>query len=201
MFAAILTLLTQAAFPIVEVGTPPPALADISDLTVSYYSVSGANPRAIRQSMNQRRPRDPRTAEPFDGRTDVAYRWSAPGRQGGGCDTAKAEFVHKVSVILPRLEDAGRLSSAEKTEWDEYMARLVAHERNHALIGVRGGEEVEKQVRSAVDCAAASAAAKAVSDRVAAAHIEYDRRTDHGALEGAVYPNGPTAGPRRGRNR
>jgi predicted secreted Zn-dependent protease len=67
------------------------------------------------------------------------------------------------------------------------MTALVAHERNHALIAVRGRPALERAIKEAGSCEAASSAARAVMERLDAASREYDRKTRHGAAEGIIY--------------
>ena len=201
MISLALTLLLQAASPTVLTGErPPAALADLPNLTVTYYVVSGDDPQAVRRSMNERRTRDPIDGKPYDARTDVSYRYRAPARADGtGCDPAAAVFTHAIRMTLPKLAEPTRLKPAERLDWERYMTQLVAHERNHALIGLRGGIELEKRFKAAPDCKLAKAAADAGSAAMAAAHLQYDAKTQHGVLEGAVYPPRRAAPARRGR--
>jgi predicted secreted Zn-dependent protease len=201
MIPLALTLLLQAVAPTLLAGErPPPALADLPNLTVTYYVVSGADPQAVRRSMTERGPRGPADGKPYDARTDVSYTWRAPARANGrGCDPAAAVFKHAVTMTLPKLAEPTRLKAADRVDWERYMTQLVAHERNHALIGLRGGAEIEKRFKAAPDCKLGKAAADALSSAMAAAHLQYDAKTEHGVLEGAVYPPRRAASGRRGR--
>jgi predicted secreted Zn-dependent protease len=196
-----LALLLQAVPPTLPTGErPPAALADLPNLTITFYAVSGADPQAVRRSMNERRPRDPLNGKPYDARTDVSWKWRAPPRADGrGCDPAAAVFTHAVTMTLPKLSEPARLKAAERADWERYMARLIAHERNHALIGIRGGAALEKSFKAAPDCKRGQEIAAAASSAMAAAHLQYDAKTQHGVLEGAVYPPGRAASARPGR--
>lgn len=201
ILTALLALTVAPGTVVPPQPAPSPAvLAEIPNLTVSYYDVEGADPRAVRRSMNERRPPDPHTKERFDGRTEIQLQWSIAGGVGR-CDPSKAEFTQTVVITLPRLANAGRLSSAERADWTRYMTALIGHERNHALIGLRGEAEAKRRAHSSETCQAVSANVDSVMKAVAAAQVEYDKRTQHGALEGAVYPSGSAASPRRGRSR
>ena len=195
MLLALLLAVT-AAPPVPKPGPPvPAALSDIPDLKMTWYEVTGADPRSIRRSINERRPSDPRTGEKFDGRTDTTYSWTGRGRPGG-CDVT---FTRTVEITLPRLAAPERLSAAERAEWTRYMTALIAHERNHALIALKGMTAIDERLRAGL-CSEGAAATKPLQDAIAAAQVEYDRRTEHGKLEGAVYPSGaPVSRRSRGR--
>jgi predicted secreted Zn-dependent protease len=171
-----------------RLSTAAPSLVGIPDVTLKGYPVEGRNGRAIRASMNAGRPAEMEGGERFDGVTRWTYQ--SRGRRSGPdqCLPETAEVALAVTVVLPDLTTRADLSSREGAAWDAYFERLVTHEHNHVRIAVLGAERMQAAMRAAADCAGMQAARQRISAEVREASLEYDRLTDHGRREGAVYP-------------
>ncbi len=164
----------------------PALLADLPNLTVTYYDVAGTDPRAVRRQIQRLGPVQEEGGERFDAIT----RWTLDARwqtRNGVCDPSTAEADVILNIHLPRLTNYDRLSRVERARWDRYIRQLSGHERNHALSAVRGREALIRFMRAAPDCAGMEVALRDVIARVTAMNADYDRRTDHGRNEGIVY--------------
>lgn len=179
-------------------GTPPavssptlaalaPDLAAQPGVTIVGYPVSGRSPRAIRESINEGRPR-PAEGEPFDARTEWRYQTRWRGDGAGGCDPTTAEVEMTIVVILPELTTRDALDRRERERWDRYFTALIGHEHNHVRVALAGAEQLRTYMRSAPDCATMQAAQAQISASIKAANAAYDERTGHGRTEGATYP-------------
>ena len=165
-----------------------PALADMPDTMVATYPVDGRTPQAIRASINRGRPSDVEGGERFDAVTRWSYQanWRRSGPDQCLADTA--EVTMAVKIILPDLISRDRLSTREKAAWDGYFQRLVAHELNHGRIAALGSQRMQAALREATSCAEMQATRERLGTEIRDANREYDRTSEHGRLEGAVYP-------------
>lgn len=109
------------------------------------------------------------------------------------CSISEVATKLKISQILPKLT-ANTNSSLQK-KWDSYMAALLHHENGHRRIGTLAAHAIENGLYNlghAADCKILDQKANVLSNKIINEHIalenEYDRITDHGANEGAVFP-------------
>lgn len=163
-------------------------LSDLPDLTLQGYEVEGRSPRSLRDAIDRRRPRDRASGERHDARTQWNYqtRWRVGA--DGQCIPATATVALTLTMVLPDLASREGLSGREQADWDRYFAALVAHEGNHGRIAVAGQEQMQAAMRASPTCEAMNAVVGAANAEVSAASRTYDRQTDHGRREGAVYP-------------
>jgi predicted secreted Zn-dependent protease len=198
----VLLVLASLQSPSLE-GSPPlspesrarilaaaPALADVPEARLATYSVEGRTPQSIRASINRSRPAEVDGGDRFDSVTRWVYRtrWRNSGPDQCRADTAEVELT--VKITLPDLIAREALSTREKASWDQYFQRLVGHELNHARIAEVGAERMQAALREARSCADMAAARERIGAEVRDASREYDRLTEHGRREGAVYPPG-----------
>jgi predicted secreted Zn-dependent protease len=192
ILSTLMTLIIQTAEPATAVADASerlrlaaPEAAAFPNTTLHGYVVEATSPRAIRAEMNRVRPSS-------NGRRhDATTTWRYSVRltsSNGRCDPATAEVNHAISIILPDLQNPDRLRRQDRQAWDRYFAALQDHEVNHARIAQLGAQQYQIAMRSAADCEAARTAGAEVAAAVSAASVEYDRRTEHGRLEGATFP-------------
>lgn len=164
----------------------PPAVADLPNLTMTYYDVPGRERDTVRRRLDQRRPVQGDNDQRFDAVTTYNFQtnWQTV---DGRCLPETAQATLQLAITMPRAVHYAEMSRQEKGRWDRYFHQLLAHERNHAMSAVRALPLLQRLLRSARDCAAMEAAARAVFDWVEEMNAEYDRRVDHGRREGIVY--------------
>lgn len=90
---------------------------------------------------------------------------------------AQCNMTFTARITMPELVQRHRLDAAEQAEWDRMIAALWAHEMGHVEIGKAWAAEIK-----AAGCRDVEAIDRKWRDEDA----DYDRRTDHGQLEG-VY--------------
>lgn len=165
-----------------------PELSALPDVVLVAYPVSGRTSRAVRTAMNAARPAESDGGERFDGVTRWRYssRWQRRGGQQCLPETTVTSVA--ITVILPDLTEPEKLGRRDREAWGRYFKALATHEMNHARIALHGRQEMEKAMRAAANCEDMQAAADRVSNDVAVASREYDRLTEHGKREGAVFP-------------
>lgn len=164
-----------------------PDLAALPGVVLVGYPVDGRSPRAIRESINDGRPR-PEQGDAFDARTSWRYqtRWlSGP---DGACDPASAELDMTIVVTLPELTSREHLDRRERETWDRYFAALIGHEHNHVRIALAGAEQMRSFMREAPNCATMEAVRAQIGAAIQQANDAYDENTRHGRTEGATYP-------------
>lgn len=181
-------------------AAPPPAsarlaeaarragLTDLPDLTLLGYEVEGRSPRSLRDTIDRRRPRDRTSGERHDARTEWTFRTRWRFGADGRCIPSTATVVLTLTMVLPDLANREWLSPREQADWDRYFTALVAHERNHGRIAAAGQEQMQAAMRASPNCETITALVQATNAEVTAASRTYDRETDHGRCEGAVYP-------------
>lgn len=160
------------------------AVLAFPNTTVTGYPVSGRTLRTVRASLKDGQPTDPAGGR-YHGLTTWRFQPRLM-RRNGECDPQSADVEYSIIVTLPDLETRDRLGRAEREQWDRYFAALVAHELNHVRIVQKGAELAKAAMQGATGCEAIQAAARSVMDGVSVASMEYDRRTRHGATEGAL---------------
>lgn len=179
-------------------GAPPPAasaalaaaapeLAALPGVTLVGYPVRGRSPRAIRDSINEGRPK-PAEGDAFDARTSWRYQTRWFNDAAGVCDPTTAEVVMTIVVTLPELATRDALDRRERERWDRYFAALIGHEHNHVRVAMAAAEQLRTFMRSAPDCATMEAVQQQIGASIQAANDAYDETTRHGRTEGAVYP-------------
>lgn len=165
-----------------------PELAAVPEVTLVAYPVSGRTSRAVRTAMNAARPAEADGGGRFDGVTRWRYstRWQGRGAQRCLPETTVATVA--ITVTLPDLAEPEKLGRRDREAWGRYFKALATHEMNHARIALHGRQEMEKAMRAATGCEDMQAASERISRDVSAASREYDRITEHGKREGAVFP-------------
>ena len=169
-------------------AAPPGDPKLLEHAEVEYYDVSGSTPDELRVSMNERRPTNPFDAHrAFDAYTDWYISWDWPGYGSNACNLAAALVTYEIQVILPGWQPPGNASPELITKWEKYIHSLVIHEQGHVDHIVNHYLDVETAIRNAT-CATAEAAAQRVLVDLRAFDLSYDRETNHGETQGAVFP-------------
>lgn len=161
-------------------------LADIPGVTILYYDVSGADPAAIRQSINSRRPSDPKNHQPYDALSSWQMEWRVRSTHGL-CDPGTATVKFSATVLLPRLTNHDDLPERIRKRWDAYYAALAEHEASHVGYAQAHVGDVEAALRAAT-CVTLSSAGRAAIGVLGQHETAYDARTNHGIATGAVFP-------------
>ena len=165
------------------------------DATIAYYDITGHSADALRRAMNTKGPLDV-SGKRFDAYTRWYVRWRYRYRStASGCEFAKVTVSVEGTITLPRWTDESDAPQTLEQHWNRYVAALRRHEQGHYVHGLDAAREIEALGRSfhaAGDCSTFLAdfdrQARAITRRYAAMDETYDRDTDHGKTQGAVFP-------------
>jgi predicted secreted Zn-dependent protease len=157
----------------------------VPDVELIYYDVTGQTSGEIRAAMDKARPTDMNDGRRVDALTRFNYTWRWPGHNGV-CDLSQASVAFHASVTLPRLVNLSSLPADLQARWTRYLASVEEHEKGHLLNAWSRRDAVLTAIRAAT-CATATPTAQAILREVKDADIAYDRKTDHGRQQGAVF--------------
>jgi predicted secreted Zn-dependent protease len=159
---------------------------DYTGPQITYYTVSGNADDVARQMREKGR------AGHFAYTNyQIDYRFtSRPGP--GGCAVASTRVSLRVSILMPRLV-AGDAEVLRR--WNAFEPALRRHEMGHAAIALTAAEEIELaplDLPRQPTCPAVDLLAKKTADGILAdvgnQDQSYDRQTNHGMAQGAVFP-------------
>jgi predicted secreted Zn-dependent protease len=189
---ALLVLSLLAFAPAVGAAGDP----DLRVVTVHHdYAIAGQTAAELRAAMNRRGPLDA-SRERFDAVTNWWINWYYRyGRSGTRCTIASADVRVRIVFTLPRWRPGPGAAPALVRKWNRYLQALRRHENGHSGHAVVEGKRILTGLRRLAprpSCAQLGAAADALGHaeirRGNAWDVAYDRRTGHGATQGAVFP-------------
>jgi predicted secreted Zn-dependent protease len=178
-----------ASPPPFDVGGVPP---DVDVVTrTRYYPISSAEIELLRAEAT--------TVGPFAdsrrwaGATQSNTRWTFSHlRRGMVCMLHDVRVVVTAEIRLPKWQPETPPDSGTLAWWNDFTARLLAHEQGHVRIAVDGAREIAETLRpleGSVSCDGltmrANGAAQVVLVRARERQAEYDRVTGHGAQQPA----------------
>ncbi|MEH6493586.1 DUF922 domain-containing protein [Halopseudomonas sp.] len=152
---------------------------------VEQFDVQGNTPDTIRASLNRDRQHS-------SSRVDWHFTWeSTPGQ----CRLSSASTEVSVTSHMPRLlPDATRPAKVQQ-QWDSYLLALQAHQDGHVELALDYAKQIEAALLALPpqpSCEQLSQSSNAAGQRLLNALVsadrDYDKRTQHGALEGATFP-------------
>lgn len=131
----------------------------------------------------------------FAGQTDWSIEWqTCLKRLPEECRIAGIELTVNVGYTLPRWADRDWSTREVVQRWDHYAQTLAEHERGHGQIALHVANLIEKELvgLGAASCSAldveTSTRISALMRQGEAMQNDYDRRTQHGVLQGASFP-------------
>jgi len=95
---------------------------------------------------------------------------------------------------MPEWRDADSASAELRGQWARFIAALRAHEEGHRRIALEAATAVQRRLEDlqVVDCSSyareAESAYRHLHDLHVARDVRYDATTQHGILQGAVWP-------------
>jgi len=180
------SLPTQAAFP-----------APVVNVKTNYYTIQGNSPQQLRQQLNQLGPIS-RTGRRFDGNTQWRVRWKyGYSNRPNQCQLTSAQITLNAIITMPRWQTPTNAQPQLKQRWQRYTRALQLHENGHRDNGVAAARELTNSLRQLgqrrfSSCTAMTQQFKQTSDRIISYYSQrdkdYDRVTQHGRTQGAVFP-------------
>ena len=159
----------------------------------NYYAMTGSSLRHIQESLKQTRPWKDNSGR--DALTEWYVRWYAEYSSGGGtCHCSSFTTTTTITITLPRWIAPTNTPAEVRTAWAKYVAALEVHEIGHADLALAAAAEMHKRIKeigSDSDCNALRTRVQnecqAALDSYRAQEKDYDRRTRHGATQGATF--------------
>lgn len=153
--------------------------ADLPEVRLEGYPVTGRTLADVRRSIEASGPvaEDGRR---FHGLTTWRYSFNYAHDGRGRCEPRTAIVSVAVAVTLPELARPELLAPGDRRAWDDYVARLAWHEREHARLVLRGRDRLEQTIRRVRNCADLEPTARRVTAQIDAENLDFDRRTGHG---------------------
>ena len=167
---------------------PAMSLAQVCDLKISTYEISGENISQIAQAISLVGPIDNSGT-----RRDAFLNWNVEWHwdlKNGRPDYNTTRVSCSANLSKPKLKSPEILSAQDRTEWERYMAALEQHEDQHyQLINnnyLRVAEAIAKAVSAEPELPypKANRAARAVLAELRQLDRNLDQKTDHGRLDG-----------------
>lgn len=185
---------------------------------MTSYQVTGNTLKEVWDNVLKKGPKDPNDGKKVAALTAteivVADRWDPELRRGSCLDNGKMEAVVGVKnmsitvygeIKMPKL-GSNKLSKSAKKEWDRFIKKLAAHEREHMDVTEKVAVEMSKVVmkmegiglgaddkkafeagkKAFLDAYVKAYGPKQLSKLIAEAHKKFDKATKHGANHGAV---------------
>jgi predicted secreted Zn-dependent protease len=161
----------------------------------NYYAVSGMTADDIRASLTRNSPVTYK-GKKHDARTDWQVSWNYYWHETPrDCKLTRVNTSLEVSYTLPRLTTVAKLEEPLKSRWNNYYEALLQHEQGHQNFGLESAREIETTLHALgprKDCETLQNDANSVGHRIlqkyAALEKSYDRETNHGIKNGAVFP-------------
>lgn len=157
------------------------------------YVVTGQTVEAVLASLMEGGPRD--GEDIFFGLTqtelDVRY---DPVEVSGGCLIEDTEVDLALLVTMPEWVPGAGAAPDLQRQWGRFRRALAAHEAEHVRIADEGAEASYRAVAGLFrpTCEKAVEEARRRLERlgveIAAEHRRFDDETEHGRLDGAVWP-------------
>ena len=184
---------TQSYIPVEPIAHgchPPPGLSK-GDVKVRCHSyvVDATSQMRLLEQLTHRSP-----YRPYRGSTQsfISYRYDYAS-SSEGCAITRPTVAARIVFTMPRWKPKGRPDSFLVFEWNRFIEALWIHERGHALRDLaakRGVERILRNLGVSPTCDELRASAKRAFDQVIsklrARNRAYDRKTDHGATQGAT---------------
>jgi len=160
-------------------------------VTTNYYTVSGNTLRELREALERTKPR--KSLGTSDARTDWNIQWSyklAPDETG--CQLRSLETKTTIAITLPKWDPAPGAQPGMEQRWKDYLKALATHEDGHRAIAASAATEMHKRIHAIKETPTCDALAESIKkaanetlSEFRAKDAQYDRKTDHGATQGA----------------
>ncbi len=160
-----------------------------------YYEVCGCSEKDVRCDL-QKKCITWKDGKKYDSVTDWKVKWNYGHARTPGACTADS-FLVTVDVVfhLPKWVRNGDAPQPLVEKWENYLAKLLAHEKGHrdrAVEAATGLEQAVAELPPARTCTELDREVQTLCHVRMAKLIEdqkaYDSATAHGATQGAVFP-------------
>jgi len=162
--------------------------------TTQYYSIYGETADELRHEMNTKSTIK-QAGSNYDAYTSWYVNWRFNWKKSNGqCFMKNVKSTIEVKYTLPKWVNSNNAPVYLKKRWTHYYNALIAHEKGHKNFGINAAKEVESRLStlSAKNCAnlenKANSLGKNIIEKYTALEKDYDKSTNHGMNNGAVFP-------------
>lgn len=180
---------------VVLAATAPEPVPKVHTTTnTTYYEVEGGSSAMVGTQINSRGPvgKDDGAIHAAVTNYDIKWKYKTR-RQEDGFAIVDLLVSLDLACIMPRKKPSQKIGDAFESEWKRFLAALTVHERGHVEHDVRMAEGLLAKLgerRRFKSVEELKAFVEAESSRCLAecakANVDYDRRTNHGATQGAT---------------
>ncbi len=158
------------------------------------YTITGTTATELRQQMNRFGPMG-QSGRRFDAYTKwyIQWRFRYAG-DGRVCRITQLTLNTDITYTMPRWMNVNQAPQSLQRHWQRYYQALKLHEDGHANHGKAATQEIWQQLPRLAQATCdqleqlTNQTAQAIINRYAEKDREYDRQTDHGRTQGAVFP-------------
>ena len=168
-----------------------------SPFKVVTYSVAGATTEQLAASLDKHALKD--SHDPFSSHyalTSWYLRASWDEKPTiAGCEVANAVITMTITMTLPMLENPSNLQPDVAARWDNFITNTITHEMGHVKLGIDGATEYRRNLGNYLPAMSCDLLKLQLNNlfkkefaEIDTANINYDKTTNHGATQGAVFP-------------
>ena len=167
----------------------------VINITTNYYNVKGKTVSDIAKSLYNDSPIIYQ-GNKYHGYTSWNVKWNFNWyKYPDYCQITAVKTTVDVKYTLPKLVSYSSLSSSVKQKWDKYYTSLINHEEGHKNFGINSAYNIEKSILNMGkrnSCQQLEKDANIIGNNVIKSSIEqekeYDKITNHGVTQGAIFP-------------
>lgn len=167
----------------------------IITITTNYYEISGKTAAEIGKSLYENSPII-QNGKKYHAYTKWYVKWNFYWQKSpNSCQITSFKTSLDVEYTLPKLISYAYLSPSVKQKWDKYYQALIKHEQNHKNFGLNAVRDIEKYLLNMNKREKCTQLEKEVNqmgykiiNQYAEQEKKYDRITNYGVKEGAVFP-------------
>jgi len=169
-----------------------------STFNVVAYPVSGKTTTDLTRALDAKAIADPhepgsRYYAMTEWHVASDWQWLSTTR---GCELERANVTVALTMTLPTLATRQGLTPDLLTRWDKFIANTITHEKGHVTRALNGGRDYQRALGNLTPQAGTCLAMRPTLDNLFRQHldaidrvnVQYDKETDHGATQGAVFP-------------
>lgn len=169
-----------------------------SNLNVVTYAVGGRTTTDLTRALETKAMADPhepgsRYYAMTEWHVSSNWQWQAEAR---GCMLDRASVTVAITMTLPTLTTRQGLAPELLTRWDKFIANTITHEKGHVTRALDGGRDYQRALGNLAPQAGTCLTMRPTLDNLFRQHldaidrvnVQYDKETDHGATQGAVFP-------------
>ncbi len=168
-----------------------------SATTLATYTVTGNTLTAISDSLEKNAMPDPH--EPgsrYYARTNWFIQgewfWKPTAR---GCEMDRGTVSIAITITLPALKTTAGLAPDLLKRWNSFVSNTSVHEQGHARLALQGARDYQRNLGNfppAANCDLLQNQLRDLYNRdfdaIDRVNVEYDKDTQHGLTQGAVFP-------------